>query len=301
MRSHTDHRQRRVGDRPGSGSHCRIWISGLFLFSSAGCGIQSLEVGEGAAFAIASDEPDTFADEVLAVQDERELSRTADELARFDRATNRAEAFEPCDFRQGRGMVLAYYDFDGSGRLDPAELEALRLDMGEATVASRVDSRWQAREIRRANFRRARWVFDANDDGLLSQTERAALVKAMEARCQARRADAIARYDADGDGGLDPSELESARESIAQEAAARGAALLSAYDEDRSGALDSAERERLRADRLTALELRAAAVRLAYDRDRDGLLGLAERGRLRTDQLRRFGVRRSVAPAPRVK
>ena len=101
--------------------------------------------------------------------------------------------------------------------------------------------------------------YDANQDGTLDETERAAWQAAREkqrAAREARRAADLARYDANHDGKLDRDERairkadgDKAREvRRAEEAAAAEARKLVRYDKNRNGKLDEDELAAMKAD-----------------------------------------------------
>jgi Ca2+-binding EF-hand superfamily protein len=76
--------------------------------------------------------------------------------------------------------------------------------------------------------------FDANKDGKLDDSERAAMHQKFEAKREARHAEMLATYDADKNGTLDEAERKSMRE-------ARAAERFAELDTNKDGALSLAE------------------------------------------------------------
>lgn len=107
------------------------------------------------------------------------------------------------------------------------------------------------------------WVYDANGDHALDDTERAAREADRLASCENRRARILATYDQDGDGTLSPSELEAAQAAIDAEMEARRTAALATYDTNGDGRLDCSERQAL-------VDAKHAAIRERFDANGDG-------------------------------
>ena len=81
--------------------------------------------------------------------------------------------------------------------------------------------------------------FDANGDGELDETERAAARAAMKARREAKRREILERFDGDGDGQLNDEEKAVAK-------AAFKAKLAERFDRNGDGTLDARERRALK-------------------------------------------------------
>jgi EF hand len=90
---------------------------------------------------------------------------------------------------------------------------------------------------------RLRRHFDADKDGALSESEKAAAREAVKNRAGNLRAKA----DANGDGTLDETERNKAREQFRGKAGALRQRLLQHFDEDKDGQLSEAERAKARA------------------------------------------------------
>lgn len=79
--------------------------------------------------------------------------------------------------------------------------------------------------------------YDTDGDGVLSDTEKAAMKAAMEAK----RAEFIAKYDTDGDGVLNAEERAAAQAAMEAAKLAEQKAKFAALDTDSSGGLSAAE------------------------------------------------------------
>lgn len=99
----------------------------------------------------------------------------------------------------------------------PAEFAALFAD-ADVDADGALDEE-EGRDARRRHgppphvFHLVRWVYDADDDGSLSETELALLLDDHTARCEAMQERLLADFDADGDGTLSEAEKEAAREA----------------------------------------------------------------------------------------
>jgi Ca2+-binding EF-hand superfamily protein len=198
-----------------------------------------------------------------------------------------------CDFNARRQEVLARYDANGNGQLEREEARRLRADLaplgrgpshmgpGRFGEGMRPHSRGQA-------FGRVRWAFDEDGDGALSTEERAALVDALQARCQRRYQQALERFDANQDGQLDEAERQAAREAARAAFEARRQELLAQYDTDGNGVLDAEERMRLHEERMAAARARRQELLAQYDTDGDGTLSTEEALPLRKEIQRRI-------------
>ena len=189
-------------------------------------------------------------------------------------AAGEAQTFEACDFSARRARVLANYDANGNGRLDPTELAALSGDIGER-VDHRLPDGFAGRVVRRARhvaFRRVLWAFDENNDGRLSMEERTGMIDALENRCRILRGRILSRFDANGDGRLDATELAAARQAFRERLAARKAAVLARYDANGNGTLDPAERAAFRQDLIARARARRAELMQRFDANGDGTL-----------------------------
>jgi Ca2+-binding EF-hand superfamily protein len=230
----------------------------------------------GAAALVTSEDEGTIAEGAATALAESDLPAAAEEEAAgvVDRDPAAESAgYGACDFSERRARILAAYDTNGNGRLDPDELAALREDLGDR-VQGRLGFRLGrvARFLRHLAFQRVRWAFDENNDGRLSLGERLALVEALEHRCQVLRQRLLDRFDANQNGRLDPEELAAARAAFRQRLAERRAQVLARYDANGNGVLDPAEREALRQDLMARARERREAIRAQFDANGNGVL-----------------------------
>lgn len=263
----------------------RNWsVTGLAasLALAAGVGCSQLPTdtelleATGAAALVASEDEGDVAEASAAGLTDGELSAAADESATSDvdrDPVTESASFDACDFSARRERIRRAYDANGDGRLDPAELAALREDLSE-----RVESRLGLRFgrllpfVRHMAFRRVKWAFDVNGDGRLDREERMALVLALEHRCQVIRQRILAEFDANGDGRLGLEELAAARAAFRERLAARRAEVLARYDVNGNGVLDPDEREALRQDLVARLQARREAILAEFDANGNGVL-----------------------------
>lgn len=176
-----------------------------------------------------------------------------------------------CDLQSRRQRVLARYDANANGQLDPSEVQALKADLADRSLAVRFGV-----AHRRHVMRRLHWVFDENADGQLSADERTALVDALEARCERIKAQVLARFDANTDGRLDETERQAAKDALRARVQAFRAQVLNRYDANGNGVLDDGERAALRDDRLAAFRARRAELVAQFDANADGALDATE-------------------------
>lgn len=275
-------------------SHRRLLAAALCLtlpLGLAACGDgaseQDLYVGEAAAFLASSEEGGNIGADAVA---------DAEATAVQAMATEEVDAVnqEPvdngglCDFSARRQAVLERYDDDGDGTLSRAELAELRADLGERRDTIRPRLAQVGPRARHWAFWRVRWAFDEDGSGTLSAEERAALVDAMEARCERLRTERLEQFDANDDGRLDEAERQAAREAVRARWQAWRQELLTRYDTNRNGVLDDGERLALRQDRVAAAQERRAALLATYDTNGDGVLSTAEALPLREEIQRRI-------------
>jgi Ca2+-binding EF-hand superfamily protein len=233
---------------------------------------EELALGEAASFITASEEGGEIGADAVALADGAQLSALAEEQAALSTEVPESVG-DVCDLAARRERVLAAYDTDKDGRLDRAELRALREDLAPGVRARFFGLGWR---VRMWAFSRVRWAFDENGDHALSDEERSALVDAMTARCERLRTAVLETFDANGDGTLDEAERQAARDAFRAKLLARRQEVLDTYDANRSGTLEQDEREALRADRLQAAKARRAALMEHYDTNGDGRLSAEE-------------------------
>jgi hypothetical protein len=127
--------------------------------------------------------------------------------------------------------------------------------------------------------------FDADKDGQLSESERAAAKAEMEAR----KAADLKAYDKDGDGELSKAERQALGEAKRAE---RHAEILKKYDADKDGVLSEEERAKVREEMGPPPERRKEMrdqAKKRFDTDGDGVLSEAERAQAREQMQKRKG------------
>jgi Ca2+-binding EF-hand superfamily protein len=180
-------------------------------------------------------------------------------------------------------------DFVSDPDLDPADLE--RPGLGGACDAGAHFARLRAahhghrpaRDHRRRHPRLLHlvWIYDADNDGALSESERAQMLSDFTARCEARRARLLEAFDTNGDGVLDEGEIAAARQAARACREARRQAFLARIDTDGDGRLSIPERLAAHEARLAQFAERRAAVVAEFDLDRNGTLDDTERAAAR--------------------
>jgi Ca2+-binding EF-hand superfamily protein len=256
------------------------------LGCNAGLSEEDLALGEAAAFIVASEESGAIGADAVADASPEDLAT----LGAEDMATATTEPVDDgnvCDFGARRQAVLEKYDANGNGTLDRPELRELKADLGEGGIF-RPRLAQIGRRARHQAFWRVRWAFDEDGDRTLSTEERTALVDALRARCERRRAERLEAYDANKDGTLDDAERQAAREAVRAKWEAKRQELLAKYDANGNGTLEDAERAVLREERIAAARARRAALLAQYDTDGDGRLSTAEALPLRKELQRRI-------------
>ncbi len=273
--------------------HRRLLTAALSLalpLGGAACnsalGEEELIVGEAAAYMVASEESGDIGGQAVADADSTAVEAFAEEAV--GSATEApADTGAVCDFSALRQQVREKYDTDQSGQLESGELRALRADLGERRALHPRLAHLGPR-ARHGAFWRVRWAFDEDGSGTLSDEERAALVDALEARCERLRAERLAQFDANGDGQLDEAERQAARDARHARWEARRQELLAQYDANGNGVLDRAERDQLHQDLRTQAQERRAALLAQYDTNGDGRLSTEEALPLRQEIQRRI-------------
>ncbi|MFT4638985.1 MAG: calcium-binding protein [Verrucomicrobiales bacterium] len=128
------------------------------------------------------------------------------------------------DVSAHRGLSRA--DTDGDGVVSEEEKEVAQAAREEAKAARE--------EARQAIIDE----FDADEDGVLNEEERAAAKEAKEAEREAAKTERYGEIDADEDGAVTQEELEAAMPEVDAE---RVAALLGRYDADENGTVSLEE------------------------------------------------------------
>lgn len=241
-------------------------------------------VGEaGAAITVAQETGDVTAD-AAGAEDEAEVTSNGDAAAELPSAPD--DSTGVCDFTAHRARVLARYDANGNGRLDPAERKGLKDDVharGNHLFAQRFGLGHRVHVMKRL-----RWVFDVDADGSLSSDERTAMVDALEARCQRLHAKIVARFDVNADGKLDEAEKQAARAAWQARIDAARQEILGRYDTNGNGTLEGEERKNFRAARIAAFVARRAEVVARFDANHDGSLDAAEKLALKQSIIQRI-------------
>jgi Ca2+-binding EF-hand superfamily protein len=245
-----------------------------------------LAIGEAAAFLSTSEESGDIGSDAVA---DTSAETLAPMMAEDVDSSTEAPAEHPglCDFGARRQEVLEKYDTNGDGKLERAELRALKSDLAAAQGSSPRFAR-QGKRLRPWAFWRVRWAFDEDGDKTLSTEERTALVDALEARCQRLHQQALAKYDANQDGTLDETERQAARQDARQAWEQKRQELLAKYDTNGDGTLDETERAQVREDRIAAARARRQELLAQYDTDHDGRLSTQEALPLRQEIQRRI-------------
>jgi Ca2+-binding EF-hand superfamily protein len=232
-----------------------------------------LAIGEAASYLSTSEESGTIGSDAVAGASSETLTPMVAEDV--DTATEApADNTGMCDFSARRQEVLEKYDTNQDGKLDRAELRALKEDLaaeGRLPRFARMGLR-----LRQWAFWRVRWAFDENGDRQLSTEERTALVDAMEARCQRLHQQALEKYDTNQDGTLDDAERQAARQAMRQAWEQKRQELLAKYDTNGDGVLDRTELAVLREDRAAAARERQRTLLAQYDTNQDGRLSTEE-------------------------
>jgi Ca2+-binding EF-hand superfamily protein len=143
--------------------------------------------------------------------------------------------------------------------------------------------------------RRVLEKFDANKDGSLDESERAAAKAAHEAKRAELRAKVLERFDADKNGTLDDAENAAIRKGHQERRQAFRAKVLERFDADKDGTLDDAER----AEAAKARAAKRAEIVAKFDANKDGTLDPTERAAAREALQAEHGAKRCDGPAPR--
>ena len=198
-----------------------------------------------------------------------------------------------CGFRQGlRARIKAHFDTDGDGKLDAAERQDLKDAVG-GHPRMKIKLVKMGIKARHHVFKRVVWAYDTDGSGTLDATERAALSAAVQVRCEARKARALANFDKDGDGKLDDGELRAAIQARLAARVGKLRAFLGRIDANKDGKLDDAERDAVRTALRTHYMDKRAAVKAKFDVNADGKLDDAEIAALKAAIRARF---ETVAP-----
>lgn len=246
---------------------------------TAGCGRTQMSdeevlTGEAAAALTVSEEASDVGADGIALAPEGELDGAAAEAADEPVDNVPQGVGNVCNFGERRKQVLADYDADGDGKLNEVERKALRDDLGK--VGERPKFARLGWRFRHYGFRVVRWAFDENGDRELSAEERAAMVDALEARCERIKTRLLNKFDTDKDGKLSESERQAIRDDVRAALRKKFQDLLAKYDANHSGVLEPRERLQIREDILKQLRARRAELVAKYDTNQDGKLSVEE-------------------------
>jgi Ca2+-binding EF-hand superfamily protein len=114
------------------------------------------------------------------------------------------------DDRPDPDEIVDRYDKNDDGKLDPSELKAARAERrAKAMKEADLDGDGKVTAEERQKIAKQHFLdrFDANDDGVVDESEKEAARKAARERQQK----ALEKYDANKDGQLDKAEREKAR------------------------------------------------------------------------------------------
>jgi Ca2+-binding EF-hand superfamily protein len=173
--------------------------------------------------------------------------------------------FRTCDAKSSFDDLFARYDENTSQELEEEEEEKVCSKRSERT----------SRQHRRARHMLTllEYVYDIDEDGIISDEERVPLYSDFSTRCEAIHAQLLSEFDTDGDGVLNEEEKEAVQNEALQrhEEGDRHA-----HDEDEKEDLD---RERRAHGKHTGLPPFARA----YDLDENGTLSNEEKSTFRSD------------------
>eukprot|EP01083_Nonionella_stella_P194288 716678_1 len=182
--------------------------------------------------------------------------------ANDDGRLDASELANACDITlQEAQNIIAQYDVDGDGMLDPQEFEQLKQQVLD-------QQRQQMTNTMAANDQYNQ--FDADNDGRVDANELAQACNISLAEAQ----NIIAQYDVDGDGMLDPQEFEQLKQQILEQQRQNMTDLISytqdhnQFDADNDGRIDASELAQ--ACNISLLE--AQNIIAQYDVDGDGQL-----------------------------
>jgi Ca2+-binding EF-hand superfamily protein len=204
-----------------------------------------------------------------------------------DEAADQGDAPEPLDAGCGlrktlRERLKEHFDKNGDGALDASERRDLK-DLLDDVPRMRLNLVGLGLKVRHHVFRRIAWAYDVDGDGQLNDRERAALAKAVRARCEVRKERVLESHDANDDGQLDDGELRAAIQDRVAARVARAKELFGKADADGDGQLDEGERQAAREALRARYRARRDEVKAKYDANGDGILDDAEIAQLKVD------------------
>lgn len=184
-----------------------------------------------------------------------------------------------CDFDHIRQEVVKRFDENGDGEVTGQERQNLTEAFGTLPKQAKRAVLW-AKALRH-HGELLRRVYDMDNSGELSADEKADLRADLETRCEARRAQALAKFDVNADGKLDADEALELVDYLKGLGRDKYAEILTTYDTDGDNKLNDEERLVLRDDRKEKLKEIISDLADEYDVDDDGDLSLDEQTALR--------------------
>jgi hypothetical protein len=176
-----------------------------------------------------------------------------------------------CGFRGvRRGGAKKFFDRNNDGKLDESERAELRDTLGNH--GKRGAAFKMLRIGRPYLLKRIVWAYDADSDGMLSDTERQDLRDALQARCEKRKAEALAQFDANNDGQLDESEWRAARGERVKKGRERHAERRHKHGGKPGQPMGQDEREARRKEMRDFYKGKRDEVMAKFDADKNGKL-----------------------------
>jgi Ca2+-binding EF-hand superfamily protein len=200
---------------------------------------------------------------------------------------------DDCSLEAIRARITDRFDTNGNGNVDPDEQANMSGHFGGDHHGHMHGhkrgkrGRGHHRGLGHHKLHRIKWIYDTDNSGELSETERAVLEGDLVTRCENKEAYMLATYDTDADGVLSEEELAAASAAKEAEREARRAERLAEIDTDGDGEVSKTERRAARDARRANCEARRAAKVEMFDADGDGELNDEETNALR-DYLRQW-------------
>jgi len=193
-----------------------------------------------------------------------------------------------CGIRKAiRTRIKEHFDANGDGTLDSSERAELKDALGDHARAKIALVKIGIR-ARHHVWKRIVWAYDADNSGSLEKDEKVALAKAVQARCEARKARILANWDKDQDGTLDDGELRAAIVAHMQARRARFVSLFDKVDTNDDGTIDQRERDAAKAFLVARYQAKRDAVVAKFDANGDGKLDDGELAALKAAIRERF-------------
>jgi hypothetical protein len=193
---------------------------------------------------------------------------------------------DDCSLEAIRARITDRFDTNGNGAVDTDEQANMSGHFGGGHHGHMHGhhgrrGRGHHRGLGHHKLKRIKWIYDTDNSGDLSDTERAVLEGDLVTRCENKEAYMLATYDTDADGTLSEEELTAASTAREAERDARRAERLAEVDTDGDGEVSQTERQAAREIRRANCEARRAAKVDMFDADADGELNDEETNALR--------------------